>query len=560
MLSGKNIGRVLSAVLAASTALNLGGCSGSPASSTGGNSSGASNGGASSSEQAPASSNTENPTPAEVSYPLDTNAKFTFALETETQVTSMYTGLSDTPFGQALAEQTGVDVEYQYLLDSSAFSLLFASGDLPDIIQFKFKDKYAGGVEQAIMDKVIVPINDYLTTAAPDYYRVVTSNETWHKAVRTSQGDYYGFAFILGGDDGFLQVTNGAVIRDDWCRELGIGLPETPSEVYQMLKLFKEKKGATSPFSYPNLFENGYFTSWAGIPYAEWYKIDEKVGYGAYTPEMKEVYLYLNKLYSEGLIDPNYATLNTDTYRSNFMNGVSGMQFRNLAGGIATYIETMRATDPDWSCTGGPYLVADDKKGTKPMSGQRKESVNSGFSVITSACKDVETAVKFLNYGYTDAGHLLYNFGIEDVSYEMKDNKPIYTEEVTKNPEGLGMQYALAKYCRAWGSGPFIQDIGYGEQYNFRLPEQKTAVENWANTDADKHFLQYANISSANAAEYANIMSEVKTYVEEMQIKFVTGQVSIEEEYDNYMNTLKNMNIEKAIAFYQEALDEFNSR
>ncbi|MGI5899925.1 MAG: extracellular solute-binding protein [Christensenellales bacterium] len=562
----KNAKNVLICVLIAAMVLALGACNtGSGTSPTAAATSTAASSGAPASTPAVGAGDqsTDAPVVEGVSYPLDTNVKLTYALQTQTQVTSLYTGLGDAPFGKALMEQTGVEVDFQYLLNKEAFSLIFASGDYPDIFDYDFKANYAGGLEQAINENVIVPINDYIETCAPDYWAVINSDPIWLKANKTSQGDFYGFTFLLEEAGGYLQVTNGAVIRDDWCRDLGIDLPETPTEVYEMLKLFKEEKGATAPFSYHELHANGYFFSWAGVPYRDWYQIDGKVGFGAYNPNVKEVYLYLNKLYSEGLIDKNYATLDTDTYRSNFMNGVSGMLFRNLAGGIATFIETMRNDEnPEWSCTGGPYLVADELKGTgaTPMAGQLKEGVNSTVLVISSACEEVETAVKFLNYGYTDAGDLLYNFGVEGVSYEMVDGKPIYTEEVTDNPDGLAMQYAMAKYCRSWSSGPFVQDLGYGEQYNFRLPEQRLAVENWSNTNAKDHVIHYVNVSAANSSEFANIMSEVNTYVVEMMIKFVTGQIDIETEFDNYLGQLKKLGIETAIQYYQESLDEFNAR
>lgn len=498
----------------------------------------------------------------EITYPLDTDAKFTYALETATQVTSRFTSLSDTPFAKALMEQTGVEVDYQFLLDKQAFSLMFASGELADIICYDFIKNYAGGIEQAIKDNVIVPLNDYMEYA-PDFFATLTRNDLWLKACKTSKGDFYGFPMVMDDTNTFLQVTNGAVIRDDWCRDLGIELPTTPSEVKNMLTLFRDEKGATVPFSYNDLFANGYFTAPFGVGYELWYHNDGTVQYGAYTQEIKDVYLYLADLYAEGLIDPNWVTVDSDTYRSNFMNGKSGMLFRNLNGGIATFIQTMRNDEnPDWSCTGGPYLVADELAGTDaiPMCGYLKNPVGTTITVVTSSCKDVETAVKFLNYGFTEAGDLLYNFGVEGESFEFVDGVPTYNEYILENPNGLTTQEAMAEYTRAWTNGPFVQGLEYGKQYNFRLPEQMTAVENWARTDAQNHFMDYVSIGAEDASEFANIMSEVETYVDEMQIKFVNGELDIEENFDSYLETLKSMNIERAIELKQNALNEFNAR
>ena len=67
---------------------------------------------------------------------------------------------------------------------------------------------------------------------------------------------------------------------------------------------------------------------------------------------------------------------------------------------------------------------------------------------------------------------MLFNFGVEGVSYEMKDGYPTYTDEVMKNPDGLSITQALSKYNLASYSGPFVQDRRYVEQYS-ALPQQK---------------------------------------------------------------------------------------
>ena len=67
-------------------------------------------------------------------------------------------------------------------------------------------------------------------------------------------------------------------------------------------------------------------------------------------------------------------------------------------------------------------------------------------------------------------------------------------------------------------------------------------------------------IASEDSSEFANIMSEISTYVDEMKIKFVTGQVDLDSGFEEYMSTLDKMGIDRAKEIYQKALDEFNAR
>ncbi len=49
-------------------------------------------------------------------------------------VTANATDLANTPFGKAWQEATGVELEIMQLADVDALNLLYASGELPDLI------------------------------------------------------------------------------------------------------------------------------------------------------------------------------------------------------------------------------------------------------------------------------------------------------------------------------------------------------------------------------------------------------------------------------------------
>lgn len=74
--------------------------------------------------------------------------------------------------------------------------------------------------------------------------------------------------------------------------ELGIKTPETVDDFYEMLKLFKEKKGASVPLSttmdrFNQLVNLGLITSGFGLPKAGAYQKDGKVYFGFAQPEYK---------------------------------------------------------------------------------------------------------------------------------------------------------------------------------------------------------------------------------------------------------------------------------
>lgn len=117
---------------------------------------------------------------------------------------------------------TGVELEIMQLADIDALNLLYASGELPDLIYYS---GYTGGEQKAIKDKIMQPLNDYMQYA-PDLQAVMDSNELYKKSNTTMDGDIIGFPFIRGDD--YLRTSAGLIIRQDWLDDLNMELSQTP--------------------------------------------------------------------------------------------------------------------------------------------------------------------------------------------------------------------------------------------------------------------------------------------------------------------------------------------
>ena len=296
---------------------------------------------------------------------------------------------------------------------------------------------------------------------------------------------------------------------------------------------------ATSPLSTPigemrNMGNYGILTSPFGLVSASYYHKDGQVHFGAFEPEYKDYLLWLNHLYSEGLLDKNFLTLDTATKNSNIMNGICGVTSGYAGGGIGVWMGTMADKDPEYELVGVGSLVKN--AGDKALFSQRQALVPGSCTVVTTSSENVDTAIRFLNYGYTEKGDLLMQFGIEGQSFELRDGKPYYTDLVLKNPDGLPFAQALSQYDYCPENGPFIQ----GGEFCFQsyTDIQNTALATWNNSDVIKHFIPPITIAPGNADEYSAITSEVLTYVNENFALFVTGERSIDE-FDSYIETLE---------------------
>ena len=165
-----------------------------------------------------------------------------------------------------------------------------------------------------------------------------------------------------------------------------------------------------------------------------------------------------------------------------------------------------------------------------------------------------------LNYLYGEEGHMYANFGEEGVSYEMKDGKPTYTDLIMNNPDGLAVNQAMGKYFRSSYSGPFIQDVGYIEQY-YRMDCQKEAQAQWkkAAEKSSAYALPSIIPTEEESARMSTILSNIDTYKYSMLLKFIMGTESLEN-YDAFIKQLKDFGIDEAISIQQSALERYEKR
>lgn len=501
--------------------------------------------------------------PAEVTYPLAEGGTLTYWLQLNPNVSAYFTNLGETELGKAWQEQTGVTVEFQHPAsgqEKEQFNLIVADGSLPDIMEWQWVKQYPGGPEKAIKDGVIIPLNDIFDQYCPNIKKYLAENPEVDKMIKTDDGNYFAFPFIRGEDK--LCYTVGGFIRQDWLDELGLEVPTTVDEWHEVLTAFKEKKGAEAPlcFDWTNFKDSNpiAFAFKVGTANGTQFILDDegKVAFAPAQEGYKEYLMTLNQWYEEGLIDRDIATLNGDQVTAKMTSDKAGASVGWAASRMQLFMTSAQQTNPEYTLVATPTPTTE--KGATPEYGYVENQFPDVAAAITSSCKNVELAAKFLDYGYSEAGHNLFNFGIEGVSYEMKDGKAEYTDVVTNNPDGWPLAQSLAKYIRANYNGPFIQDLNYLEQY-LQLPTVKECPSVWAVPDARKHTVPNITPTQDESKELATITNELGTYVAEMSLKFIFGTESFDN-WDNYIETLNGMKLDRALEIENAALERYNAR
>ena len=77
---------------------------------------------------------------------------------------------------------------------------------------------------------------------------------------------------------------------------------------------------------------------------------------------------------------------------------------------------------------------------------------------------------------------------------------------------------------------------------------------------ADRLITPYPDLvfTEEEGTERSTLMTDIDSYRGMMRAAFITGESDIDAEWDNYVNTLKNMGLERLVEIEQAAYDRFS--
>lgn len=481
----------------------------------------------------------------------------TMWIQMSQQVSEIIQDFNENEMYQELERRTGVHIDFTIPPAAEAqqsLNVLIASDNYPEILHLLpfTNPSYPGGTDKGIEDGVILNVNDLVDQYMPNMKALMTSGEDVAKAVYTDSGNIAGFYNIAP----VAQTPwYGLAIRQDWLDDLGLEKPVTYDDLYNVLKAFKEQKGAVAPamLYYKGVHQYDLFNSGFGVGQT-FYHEDGTVKYGPMEQGYKEYLEMINKWYAEGLIDQDFPTRVTDStaaesYTTTGKTGVWHDMYVNLGGLKA------KTDDPNFQAVGLANPMK--KAGDMLHIGQHNARVGRNMHVITTKCKDPVLAVKWFDYQYGDEGSILTNYGVEGKTFEYVDGEPVLNDFITNNPDGLTLVQAMGVYLKPPGGGTRYY---WQRELANMPPENLEAPEIWkSNVDFAWMIPGHAVLTSEEGDQYALIMGDITTYVVEMTLKFILGQEPLDK-FDDYVAQLKSMNIEGAIALKQASFDRYNSR
>lgn len=488
-----------------------------------------------------------------ITYPLtDATGPITWYTKSSMAMHSSYVDPMESPIHSGLITMTGVDIDWvtnPVGANADTTWNLMQQEELPYIVT---GNKL--GYEEMYEEGLIWDLTDYLPEYAPDYWAYINSDEEIFDAVKMMDGRICTF---VGGRDERTAFDEGLVIRKDWLDECGLELPDTMSELETVLRAFKDRYGIV-----PMSGLKGLFTSlsclasgtgaYGGFGINLYRDENGTIQCGQVQEEHKALLETLRRWYADGLLDPDITTVNKVQLRTKANNNECGVAFCDVQTASRFQLE---ATDPNAEWVGLPCMVPEE--GDQAMYSQYINKVNTNIvTIITKACPEEHliTALKLLNYGYTEEGIRYYNFNQEGLSFYFDENgEEQWTDLVVNDADG-GVTGGVVKYSPLNSEGnPTFMTWHFAETRYVEMAVQ--ALETWgSNSEIATYKIPPLRYTAEEADRRADLLTTIETYGTPMAQKFVFGEVPMED-WDKYVAELYALGLEEVIEITQTAYD-----
>lgn len=453
-----------------------------------------------------------------------------------------------------LSKATGVNIGSTSVDANSAsenFMLMLIDNNLPDILINQFNSTYDGGPSQAIADGYIIDLNQY-PQYMPNYLAWLEENPDIKEQVTTEKGEIWCFPTI---EDQSYPADDGIVYRRDILDALGMEVPTTLDEFYAVLKAVKENYPDMIPFCYEmrwnytqymmqfisNAFECAY-------PY---YSTDgSTVEFALYDDNFKAFLQTINKWYNEGLLDPDFATVSKGECRGKMANGKA---FATIQSAIYTDA-VVSACEIDGAVFEGLATLTAEEGGVKYLydkSGYRTIAEAANFSVTTQ-CSNIEAAMRYCDYMFSEEGAAVKNFGTKGVSWDYDADGNVVIPEAfftqKRSPDEIRSGYVQGEN---WVGYFYGKDL-------YKVNEEKEFL---AVYNAD---LVYAGVDAGMNPEeskvYSKYFSDLQTYCEEKITGLILGTLSFDD-WDKIVDNAKNQyHADEILAAKQSAYTRYKQQ
>ncbi len=361
------------------------------------------------------------------------------------------------------------------------------------------------------------------------------------------------------------------MIRKDWLDACGLKEPETLDEFTDALRAFKQKDpGGAGKNNIPLVIRDGIASLYPNIMctfgmHSTIYTRDPATGQcevNALKPEFREMCQWLNTLYTEGLLDPEFATADKARWESYINNSYAGATM-DFTVRTDQFTNGIKNPSSDAVAAGVKPVENAQLIGLAPLAGPQgkrgimtNSTMNFDNSVaITTACKNVDAACALLNYIYSEEGTRLTSWGIDGVSYKGldKNGNPVWIDDL-----GAAGQYSIQKTAKYGIQQPFMARVVTDAEIVLAFgPLSMEALEKNRPYWEPQH--GFGKLEAEDDQQLGTYWADLGSGIIQAVAEFTTGARKLDNAgWQKFQDDLKKMNVEKVNELYTKMRNQGN--
>lgn len=463
----------------------------------------------------------------------EASADGTLELSIMTITPSATPAADDNVIKQAIEKATHSKMHIQWVANNvykDKLNLTLASGDIPDLIMIN--DPFSSTFTTMVNQGAFWNLGPYYK-AYPNLVDGIPEVAWEH--TRAADGGNYGIPRPRDPDD-----VSFFIIRKDWLNKLGLQVPQTTDELYNVMKAFVEQDPdgngqrdtvGLAAYIAPEDLGGGNVgpvlgaidESFTGISGEwKWDEAGQQLIYTALLPETRDSLAYLSRAYADKLIPEDLLSMVQSQARDLFKANKAGTIVDKSGTMRKIYADDLKKVDPDFKYTDFYPLVS--------MNGyvSKSDGYNGILAIPKSVPEDkMKRILQLINDWMNPDVYSIQKYGIEGTHYTLdaSGEKVINAEQLIAD--------------NASDFNQIVNVITLPPDNTGETEEEKEAIEFFDQVEQERAKVSVTNIASGlQSPTGQRLLPDLNKRIQDLKSKIIIGREPIEA-WDTFVTALK---------------------
>ncbi len=423
-------------------------------------------------------------------------------------------------------------------------NMLKTGAQLPDVL---FKASLTREEEQRMYDAgILIDLKPLLEENCPHLWQLMAEHPEITERISLPGGQIVSLPYVT-----FASTQNCMWINSKWLSQLRLDAPVDIASLETVLRAFKTRdpnmngRNDEIPLSFLGIFDLNFLSHAFGFVMNDYhiYAQDGQAVFAPLTEEYIEMIRWLRNMYAEGLLDQNGFYTN-DSLRMVTKSDVPQTYGIFLSTAVTNLMPSEWVSDYQLLMP----LTFDGKQVYRALAG----NVMTGTFAVTSACKEPERMLKWVDILYTEEGAILATIGRENVDYVVDGDGTWRLTERYRSSATYSIEAAIGSGAPAPGVSSDEFQLRYSE-----APIVSVIADTMKMNAVCRLPFPECPLTEEQSAYISGLQNKIGLETDLQASRWILGEDALDEAgIAAFRDKLADLGIEGFMGFWQQMLNE----